>query len=64
MNGEHGKLKWKDNVSGDYRITARKRGGVKLWFKGDVHSEWPTAKLARMYAERHYAEQSTREGAT
>lgn len=53
MNGAHRKLQWKDNTSGDYRITARKRGGVILWLKGEPHSDWPTAKLARMFAERH-----------
>ncbi len=55
MNGAHGRLRWKDNISGDYRITAKKRGGVILWFRGERHSDWPTAKLAKMFAERHAA---------
>lgn len=55
VNSAHGKLKWIDNVAGDYRITARKRGGVILWVREIWHSDWPTAKLARMFAERHLA---------
>ncbi len=41
--------------SGEYRIHARKRGGVCLLSRGERIFEAPTAKVAKMFAVRHAA---------
>lgn len=41
--------------SGEYRIQARKRGGVRLLFRETVIFEAPSAKVAKMFAARHAA---------
>ncbi len=46
---------WKEGVSGEYRIQARKRGGVRLYFRGQVIFEAPNSKIAKMFAARHAA---------
>lgn len=43
------------SASGEYRIQARKRGGVRLFFREAVIFDSPTAKLAKLFAMRHAA---------
>ena len=46
---------WRNGVSGDYRTTPRKRGGVLLWFRGVIIFDAPDAKVAHSFAARHAA---------
>lgn len=43
------------SASGEYRLQAKKRGGVFLFFRGVILFEAPSAKVAKMFAVRHAA---------
>jgi len=43
------------SISGEYRTTPRKRGGVNLWFCGIIIFAAENARVAKMFAVRHAA---------